>query len=93
MQQLLLLILATGILSAHPTADLARHLRDLDPHLLSDPQRQQTVGMIQRDIRRRRARANAENRADVLRVEQTQAKRVCLLEVTDSLALRVCMSF
>ena len=59
------LVLTSTVVSTGKTDDeLARRLRDLDPNVLPAEQRQRTVGMIQRDIRRRRERANALNRAE-----------------------------
>ena len=59
------LLLTPTVVSTGKTDDeLARDLRKLDPDVLSAEQRQQAVGMIQRDIRRRRERANEQNRAE-----------------------------
>ena len=61
---LTLVLVTPAILSAQSTQELAQHLRDLEPDVVSGEQQRQTIGMIQRDIQRRRNRANAQNRAE-----------------------------
>jgi len=64
-QQIFPLLAALFVLLCPPfvfAADLAGQLRGLDPAVLLPQLREQTVGMIQRDIRRRRDLANAQNR-------------------------------
>jgi hypothetical protein len=66
-----LVLLAPAAL-AQSTDELARRLADLNPNVLSAQQKRETVGMIQRDIRRRRADANAQNRPEWNAIESRE---------------------
>jgi hypothetical protein len=61
---LALVLASLVVLSAQSAEELARHLRNLEPSVLSGQRKRQAVGLIQRDIQRRRSRANAPNLAE-----------------------------
>jgi len=59
-----LVLITPGVVSAQSPEALAVHLRGLEPNVLSEQQKRQTVGMVQRDIQRRRNAANAQDRSE-----------------------------
>ena len=67
-----LVLTTSSVQAAQSTAELAQYLRELKPDVLAEEEKQQAIGMIRRDLERRRSQANAENRAEWNAIESRE---------------------